>query len=115
MSGNRTQLAVAVGQGNLTQAGVIADLVALFVLGAAAGQVLAGFTGRCHLTWILFAVAVLLAIAALLATSPEPMVLAIGALNAAMHRAGKIGMSLTYITGTLVKFGQGLGAFLTRR
>jgi uncharacterized membrane protein YoaK (UPF0700 family) len=92
-----------------------AEMVALFVLGAAAGQVLAGFTGRWHLTWVLVAVAVLLAIAALLATSPEPMVLAMGALNAAMHRAGKIGVSLTYVTGTLVKFGQGLGDFLTRR
>ena len=115
MSGNSTQLGAAVGQGNLTEAGIITELIALFVLGAAAGQVLAGFTGRWHLTWVLVAVAVLLAIAAVLATSPEPMVLAMGALNASMHRAGKIGVSLTYVTGTLVKFGQSLGDFLTRR
>src|SRR6516162_2350884 len=55
MSGNSTQLAVAIGRGNLTEAGVIAELIALFVLGAAAGQVLAGLTGRRHLTWVLVA------------------------------------------------------------
>ena len=115
MSGNSTQLAIAVGRGNLTEAGVIAELIALFVLGAAAGQVLAGFTGGRHLTWVLVAVAVLLAIAAVLGTSPEPMVLAMGALNASVQRVGKIAVSVTYVTGTLVKFGQGLGGFLTGR
>ena len=113
MSGNSTQLGVAVGGGHLTEAGVIAELIALFVLGAAAGQVLIGFAGKWHLTWALVAVAVLLAIA--LATSPEPMVLAMGALSASMQRAGKIDVSVTYVTGTLVKLGQGLGNFLTRR
>jgi len=57
----------------------------------------------------------LLTIAALLATAPEPMVFAMGALNATMHRAGNIPVSLTFVTGVLVRFGQGLGDFLTRR
>ena len=47
-----------------------------------------------------------LAIAAVLATAPEPMVFAMGALNASMHRAGSIGVSLTFVTGVLVRFGQ---------
>ena len=34
---------------------------------------------------------------------------AMGILNAAMHRAGAVGVSLTYVTGVLVKFAQGLG------
>ena len=38
-----------------------------------------------------------------------------GALNASMHRAGNIPVSLTFVTGVLVRFGQGLGDFLTRR
>src|SRR5215469_17958621 len=109
MSGNSTQLAVALGQGDLGEAGTIAELVALFVLGAAAGQVLAGFAGKWHLTWVLIGVAILLAIAGALGTSPQPMVLAMGALNAAMHRAGSIPVSLTFVTGVLVRFGQGLG------
>jgi len=115
MSGNSTQLAVALGQGDLDEAGTIAELIGLFVLGAAAGQVLAGFAGKWHLTWVLIGVAILLAIAGALGTSPEPMVLAMGALNAAMHRAGSIPVSLTFVTGVLVRFGQGLGDFITRR
>ena len=46
MSGNSTQLAAALGRGDLGGAATIAELVALFVLGAAAGQMLADFTGR---------------------------------------------------------------------
>lgn len=115
MSGNSTQLAVALGQGNLGEAGTIAELVALFVFGAAAGQILAGYTDKWHVTCVLVSVAILLAIAGVLSTAPEPMVLAMGALNAAMHRAGNIPVSLTFVTGVLVRFGQGLGDFLMRR
>jgi len=38
MSGNSTQLAVALGDGNLAEVGTIGKLIALFVLGAAAGR-----------------------------------------------------------------------------
>ena len=67
------------------------------------------------MSWVLAGVTVLLTIAALLATAPEPMAFAMGALNASMHRAGNIPISLTFVTGVLVRFGQGLGDFLTRR
>ena len=115
MSGNSTQLAAALGRGDLGGAATIAELVALFILGAAAGQMLADFTGRWHTTCVLIGVALFLTIAAVLATAPEPMVFAMGALNASMHRAGSIGVSLTFVTGVLVRFGQGLGNLLARR
>jgi len=115
MSGNSTQLAAALGQGNLGAAGSIAKLVALVVLVGAAGQVLAGVTGEWRMSWVLAGVTVLLAIAALLSAAPEPMVFAMGALNASMHRAGTIPVSLTFVTGVLVRLGQGLGDFLTGR
>jgi uncharacterized membrane protein YoaK (UPF0700 family) len=115
MSGNSTQLAVAVGRGRLGEAGSIMVLIVLFVLGAAGGQLIAHFTGRRHLTCVLAAVTMLLTLAAAMGTAPEPMVLAMGALNAAMHRAGNVPVSLTFVTGTLVRFGQGLGDFLTGR
>jgi len=67
------------------------------------------------MTWVLVGVAILLATAAVLATAFQPMVFAMGALNAAMRRAGNIPVSLTFVTGVLVRFGQGLGDFLTRR
>jgi uncharacterized membrane protein YoaK (UPF0700 family) len=115
MSGNSTQLAAALGQGELAAAATIAELIVLFVLGAAAGQVLADVTGRWHMTGVLIGVALLLSIAAVLRTAPEPMVFAMGALNASMHRAGKIPVSLTFVTGVLVRLGQGIGNLLSGR
>jgi uncharacterized membrane protein YoaK (UPF0700 family) len=115
MSGNSTQFALAVGRGRLGDAAPILVLIALFVVGAAAGQLIAHFTGRRHLTAVLAVVAVLLAAAAVFHTAPVPMVLAMGSLNAALHRAGNIPVSLTFVTGTLVRFGQGLGDFLAGR
>jgi uncharacterized membrane protein YoaK (UPF0700 family) len=112
MSGNTTQFAVALGHGNTREAGGIAGLIGLFVLGAAIGQILARACGRWHLSAVLVLVALLLAVAAAAAASPPWMVVAMGAINATMHRAGNLGVSLTYVTGTLVKFGQGLGDFL---
>jgi uncharacterized membrane protein YoaK (UPF0700 family) len=115
MSGNSTQLGAALGQGELGTAGGIAKLVVLFVLGAAAGQVLGKFTGESRMTWVLASVTVLLAISALSGTASEPMVFAMGTLNSSMHRAGDIPVSLTFVTGVLVRFGQGLGDCLMRR
>lgn len=115
MSGNSTQLAAALGQGDFGRAGTIAGLVVFFVFGAAAGQVLAGSAGERHMSWVLAGVAILLTIAGLARTAAAPMVFAMGALNASMHRAGSIPVSLTFVTGALVRFGQGLGDFLTRR
>jgi uncharacterized membrane protein YoaK (UPF0700 family) len=115
MSGNSTQLAATLGQGELTGAATIAELIALFVLGAAAGRMVAAFAGRRRLTWVLIGVAIMLMIAAVLAGAFEPMVIAMGALNASMDRAGNIPVSLTFVTGVLVRFGRGLGDFLTRR
>ena len=108
MSGNSTQLGAALGQGDLATGADIAELVGLFVLGAAAGQMLADAAGRRRMTWVLIGVMLLLTIAAALRTAPEPMVFAMGALNASMQRAGNIPV-------VLVRFGQGLGSRLTRR
>lgn len=115
MTGNSTELAVAIGQSDPAKAGFLAELIVLFVLGAAAGQVLAGVTGTWHMTWILAGAAMLLAISAVSAAAAEPMVVAMGSLNGSMHRAGKLPVSLTYVTGMLVRLGQGLGDFVTRR
>jgi uncharacterized membrane protein YoaK (UPF0700 family) len=115
MSGNSTQLAVALAQGQLGQAGAFAELIAFFVLGAALGQIVADFAGRWHMTSIMVAVAILLSIAAMLGPAFQPMAVAMGILNASLQRAGNIPVSLTYVTGLLVRLGQGLGDFITRR
>jgi uncharacterized membrane protein YoaK (UPF0700 family) len=115
MTGNTTELGVSLGRSDLARAGFIAELIALFVLGAVIGQMLSGVTGQWHVTLILAGVAILLSVATLHATAPAPMVVAMGALNASLHRAGEIPVSLTYVTGMLVRFGQGLGDLLTGR
>jgi uncharacterized membrane protein YoaK (UPF0700 family) len=115
MSGNSTQMSVAIGHGRFAEAEPILVLIAVFVIGAAGGQLAAHAMGRRHLTAVLASVSVLLTLAAVFDTAPLPMVLAMGALNAAMHRAGDISVSLTFVTGTLVKFGQGLGDFVAGR
>ena len=114
MSGNSTQLAAALGQGELAAAATIAELITLFVLGAVTGQVLANFTGRWHMTWVLIGVAVLLTIAAARATAPEPMVLAMGALNPRCTAPEDSGQP-DFRDGVLVRLGQGIGDLLTRR
>ncbi|HTV44041.1 MAG TPA: DUF1275 family protein [Stellaceae bacterium] len=115
MSGNSTQMALAAGRWRLDEAGAILVLVGLFVVGAAGGQILSHLFGRRHLTAVLAVVVMLLAMSAALDTATKPMVLAMGILNSAMHRAGDIPVNLTFVTGTLVRFGQGLGDFAIGR
>lgn len=110
MSGNTTLLGVALGHRDFTRAGAIAGLVGLFVVGAAAGAALADLAGRRHAPVVMLAVSVLLAVPLVRPDWMAPaLVLAMGVLNAAMNRAGSTGVSLTYVTGTLVKIGQGIG------
>ena len=115
MSGNSTQFAVSAGRGHFAEALPILVLIAVFVVGAAGGQLLAHLTGRWHLTAVLATVMTLLTIAAVFDTAPMPMVFAMGILNSAMHRAGNVRVSLTFVTGTLVRFGEGLGDLLAAR
>ncbi len=43
------------------------------------------------------------------------MTFAMGMLNATIHQAGPVEVSLTYITGTLAKMGKGIGLLLCGR
>ena len=113
MSGNTTSLGVALGEGNWARAGLILGVVGLFVAGAAAGAVLGEASGRRHRAVVTLAVAFALAVPLFLPNLAVPaFVLAMGALNASMNRVGEVSISLTYVTGTLVKFGQGIGRTL---
>ena len=113
MSGNTTQLAAAVARADWPRAGLIAGIVALFVAGAIAGTVAATLVGRHHLPVVLTLVGGVLAVplAAPGAVIPA-LTFAMGMLNAAMQHAGTVKVSITYVTGALVKLGQGLGLLL---
>lgn len=113
MSGNTTSLGVALGQGDWARARFILWVVGLFVSGAASGAVLGEASGRHHRAVVTLAVALALAVPLFRPSwAVAAFVVAMGALNASMNRMGVTNISLTYVTGTLVKFGQGIGRTL---
>lgn len=115
MSGNSTVLAIAIEQGNWSEASRAGGIIALFVAGAATGAAIARLARRWRMPVVLLAVALLLAVAAgwsgdgLPTGAMAATVLAMGMLNAALSRAGDISVGLTYVTGALARFGHGLG------
>ncbi len=111
MSGNTTKLGVALGQSHWNEAGKIAGLIGLFVLGAALGELVSRLRPRRHAALVAFMVATLLAVPVVLpAGTVTALLLAMGALNASMTRIGQFTVSLTYVTGSLVRFGQWLAS-----
>jgi uncharacterized membrane protein YoaK (UPF0700 family) len=119
MSGNSTRMGVSLAQGDWSNAAAALGLVALFVVGAAAGSLIVFGRGANRQPWVLLAEASLLAVAALCYTvglsnaAVAAMVLAMGLENAVFQIEGGAGLGLTYVTGALVKVGQLLAAALT--
>ncbi len=110
MSGNTTMLGKAISGGDMRRCGVILGIIGCFTAGAAAGTVLVEWTGRRHPAAVGFLVAILLAAGtAAPAWETTLIILAMGALNASMTQVGQASVSLTYVTGTLVKIGQEVG------
>ncbi|GAA4478249.1 YoaK family protein [Rhodococcus olei] len=119
MSGNTTRSGVAVVDGQWHSAAVGAAIVGLFVLGVMLGSLLGDLAGLWRRSGVLAVVAVLLALAAI-ASGPGPeqvviaaLALAMGAENTVFDRGSGSAISLTYMTGTLVKLGRSLAAALT--
>lgn len=111
MSGNTTRLAVdLVAQPR--SAWVPAGLIAGFVIGVAAGALVTDLAAARRKTALLSLVCALLIIAAMgsAALLAGTMVLAMGALNNAFRRDGEVAVGVTYMTGALVRLGQGLAA-----
>src|ERR1700733_3114249 len=84
MSGNSTRMGVSLAQGDWSNAAAALGLVALFVVGAAAGSLIVFGRGANRQPWVLLAEASLLAVAALCHTvgvsnaAVAAMVLAMG-------------------------------------
>jgi uncharacterized membrane protein YoaK (UPF0700 family) len=117
MSGNSTRLGVGLATAP-QYAAVSAGLIASFVSGVMIGSVIAGDGDKKSGFRVLSFVAGLLASAALSANfhfeavAVALMAVAMGAENAVFQRDGEVSIGLTYMTGTLVKFGQRLAAAL---
>jgi uncharacterized membrane protein YoaK (UPF0700 family) len=112
MSGNSTRMGVSLAEGNWWSAAAALGLIALFVVGAAAGSLIVLGRGANRQPWVLLAEAGLLAVAALCYTfglsnaAVAAIVVAMGLENAVFQIRGGAGLGLTYVTGALVKVGQ---------
>jgi len=117
MSGNTTRLGVDLATAPwraLTPAGLIAG----FVLGVTLGALLADWAGERRKSMVTALAALLLGCAAVCRQlgSAEGFlaftVFAMGVLNNSFRQNGEVAVGVTYMTGALVRFGQGLAARL---
>lgn len=117
MSGNTTRLAVDLATDSL-RALVPGLLILGFVGGVIGGALLAIRAGPRRKPAVLALVTVLLLAAAAFRASGHPhlgiagLVLAMGAINNTFQRGGEVAIGVTYMTGALVRMGQGLAASL---
>lgn len=116
MSGNSTILAVKAAGGGWAEALISGTIIGAFVAGVAIGEVIVMSAGYYARAAVLLLETVLLGLGAgashiglsELATAPILSV-AMGVQNGSVQRAGGISVSLTYVTGTLVNIGRGVG------
>jgi uncharacterized membrane protein YoaK (UPF0700 family) len=112
-------MGVSLAEGQWWHAATSLGLIALFVVGAAAGSLIVLGRGANRQPWVLLAEALLLAAAALCyafglsSAAVAAMVLAMGLENAVFQIEGGAGLGLTYVTGALVIVGQLLATALT--
>lgn len=118
MSGNTTRLGVDLVE-HPSRALIPALLIIGFVTGVFGGALLAARAGARRKLAVLSGVTGLLVLAAAangtghVAATLALLVLAMGALNNTFQRDGEVAVGLTYMTGALVKLGQGLAARLS--
>ncbi len=119
MSGNSTRLSVGIAEGAWQHAGLVAGVLALFVVGVILGGVVAEFTDhdrRTRKSSVLALVTGLLLIGSIgvlagwIPLAVIAMTLAMGAENSVFRRNGEVSIALTYMTGALVKIGQRIAA-----
>ncbi len=117
MSGNTTSLGVAAAKADGAKLHQLLLVISLFVGGVVLGTLLHNRAGeRWSTSLILSMVSMLLALAhAYPLLAIEGLTLAMGILNASVHEVGGAKVSLTFVTGTLVKFGTGLANLLSGR
>jgi uncharacterized membrane protein YoaK (UPF0700 family) len=110
MSGNTTSMAAALARGDLPRVGLIAGIIVAFVAGAAFGTVVGVLSGSRRIPVVILTAAIVLIVpAAASALAIQAMAFAMGSLNASIHQAGSVEVTVTYVTGTLAKLGRGIG------
>ncbi|MGW4478843.1 YoaK family protein [Rhodococcus triatomae] len=119
MSGNTTRMGVSAVEGHWHPALIGAGIIVLFVLGVVIGSLVGHRVGHRRRAAVLTLTAVLLvvAVAGSAVGSTQIVVaalaLAMGAENTVFDRGSGSSISLTYMTGTLVKLGRSIAAATT--
>ncbi|HEX4765090.1 MAG TPA: DUF1275 family protein [Lichenihabitans sp.] len=120
MSGNSTRLGIGAAQ-DPEVAAVAAGLIGAFSAGIVLGAIAGDKAGDRRRPVVLGLVAMLLAAAAGLGTaglvsgSVVAMAMAMGVENNVFARNGQVSLGVTYMTGSLVKLGQGIAKALLGR
>jgi uncharacterized membrane protein YoaK (UPF0700 family) len=122
MSGNSTRLGVGLAD-NLQAAFVAAAIILCFVVGVVGGMLIGARFERRRPAAVLFAIAAAIALAAVLALSGGAgtgysialLALAMGAENAVFERDGEVRFGVTYMTGSLVRVGNGIASAILGR
>ncbi|WP_210208902.1 YoaK family protein [Roseiarcus fermentans] len=117
MSGNSTQFAIQTGQMSWSGAAPAGAIIAAFVAGVVVGRLIANAAGAWRRPALLALEAACLGLVPGLPAPPLAsgflMALAMGAQNGILHSAGRTTTGLTYVTGSLVKFGEALADALS--
>ena len=120
MSGNSTRLGVGVAD-SLTNAVAAAGIIACFLAGVVGGALVGARFEERRPAAVLLCVAAFLAGAALLEATGKPgysialLALAMGAANAVFERGGEVRFGVTYMTGSLVRVGNGIAGTILGR
>ncbi|MBR0552909.1 YoaK family protein [Stakelama marina] len=118
MSGNTTRIGVSLGTSEYRDAVIAGSLILSFLSGVVLSSVINHAWPRWKGVSVMVAVTLLLAAAAVTDwLGPRPVALlflaaAMGAENGVFAFGGHIRINITYMTGTLVRFGQKLGCAL---
>lgn len=119
MSGNSTRAGAQLAQGSVRGFVLAFGLVAAFLAGVVCASLVRRWIPRHKRLGVLAMVAGALALAVgmsdaglWVALVPPLMAFAMGAENVVFERGGEVSIGLTYMTGTLVKLGQGLAGAL---
>ncbi|WP_064681610.1 YoaK family protein [Rhizobium bangladeshense] len=117
MTGNTTRAALALSEGNLFHAAVLISAILVFVLGNAAGIVIAHVSQR-RIFVVLGCVGLVLALASIVSAQSMMLprfyliVCSMGMVNAAVEHIDGLPIGLTYVTGALSRFGRGIGRWI---
>ena len=120
MSGNTTRLGVDIVT-NTLRAYVPAFLILGFVIAVACGALIADIAGNFRKAAVTGASATLIGVGAIAHSIGSTtifvgcLLFAMGVLNNAYRRDGEVSVAVTYMTGALVRFGQGIAAWLQGR